>query len=238
MSTPSLFLFSYLLSWQRPSEIRKFLPLSSRRKLHFTRCSETWSEMCVLIPVPLILFTLSGSPFLIHETMQKFLNHRGAQEPKISYFKVLIEYMVGCWLLSHGFLGPVPPSPHSTFWYWGWTSANDISLLSAGSWLGSAYQGCHRELEGGKTEWRLSLLFASCLYSVAPATLFPSQQPLVSAAQVVLVCCPSLFVRTNLIASARKDSTSHRCSCSGVRVPALRSLFSGLQVQSPSSTGA
>lgn len=126
------------------------------------------------------------------------------------------------------FLGPVPPSPHSTFWYWGWTSANDISLLSAGSWLGSAYQGCHKELEGGKTEWRLSLLFASCLYSVAPATLFPSQQPLVSAAQVVLVCCPSSFVRTNLIASARKDSTSHQCSCSGVRVPALRSLFSGL----------
>ena len=59
--------------------------------------------MCVLIPVPLTSFTLSGSPFLIHETVQKFLNHSGAQELKISYFKVLIKYMVGCWLLSHGF---------------------------------------------------------------------------------------------------------------------------------------
>ena len=112
----------------------------------------------------------------------KISQSQGCTRTKDLIFQGITKYMVGCWLLSHGFLGPVPLSPHSTFWYWGWTSENDISLLSAGSWLGSAYQGCHRELEGGKTEWRHSLLFVSCSYSIAPATLSPSQQPLVSAA--------------------------------------------------------
>ena len=145
----SFFLFSYLPSWQGPSEIRKLLPLSSRRKLHFSRCSGTWSEMCVLIPVPLTSFTLSGSPFLIHEAVQKFLNHRGARELEISYFKVLTGCLVCGRLLfiKPWFLGSSSPLSSLYFlilglslckWYFSFASWLLVRLclsgMSQGTW--------------------------------------------------------------------------------------------------------
>ena len=92
-----------------PLRKKKGPPPVTREKasLQQWNSSEHTARRCVLIPVPRVLFTLSGPLFFIHKIGQEFLNHRGGTRTEGD----LVFENTECWLLlSHCVSAPIFPS--------------------------------------------------------------------------------------------------------------------------------
>lgn len=185
-------------------------PLSFPRKLPFSRGSRPSREPqwggCVLMLLPL-LPPLSGAPSPHAHVGRKSSETGVPQELKEDLGQHYLQRLVPTarWWWNH-WSQPVLPLLRSLLLMLGPSLCEGGSPFPAGSWLGSAWQGCHREYEGWREMEDFSFVCFPFLSALPQQHFFsPPRWLPVPAAQVTLDCGGST-PRTKLIEPPVKSS--------------------------------